>query len=456
MFDYKKIVKSHEEDVVSDLKKWIEIPSIYDESTIKENMPFGKDVFDALQYIGHLGEAHGFNVDYCDGYCVEISFGEGPIIGIYAHCDVVPVSGEWIHPPFSGEIDDDKMYGRGTSDDKGPAMAAFHALCALKEQDRIKGYQVRLVIGGNEESGSLCLKHYFHDLKKPYPKYGFTPDGEFPLIYGEKGIANYKVEQRLDAPYLISLHGGSAPNCVMDHVICKIRAKADFAKSCKAYFKATDCTYKLENEEEDIYVLEVFGKAAHGSLPQLGINAGLTLLRFLSFYFLDYRLSKISQSYLDGDGTFLGLYKESELLHGTTFNVGLMDYEDGLLTYVVNFRYPESVKVNKVIDKLNSLDLGNHILLSDDKPLLIDPNSPMVKTLLNVYQDETNDTDTQIMTIGGGTYAKESKNTLAFGSHFPSRDDRIHNSNETIHLEDLYLSMAIYAHAIDSLGRLCD
>ena len=58
------------------------------------------------------------------------------------------------------------------------------------------------------------------------------------------------------------------------------------------------------------------------------------------------------------------------------------------------------------------------------------------------------------MAIGGGTYAKESKNTIAFGSHFPGREDHIHEANEKIHLEDLRKSISIYASAIDELGKL--
>ena len=47
----------------------------------------------------------------------------------------------------------------------------------------------------------------------------------------------------------------------------------------------------------------------------------------------------------------------------------------------------------------------------------MDPDSPMIKTLLGVYQEETGDTQTPIMAIGGGTYAKEAQNTVA-GAYF--------------------------------------
>ena len=78
----------------------------------------------------------------------------------------------------------------------------------------------------------------------------------------------------------------------------------------------------------------------------------------------------------------------------------------------------------------------------------------MIKTLYKVYQEETGDYSTPMMTIGGGTYARESKNTIAFGSHFPGREDNIHSPNEKIHLDDYLLSQSIHARAIYELGKL--
>jgi len=88
------------------------------------------------------------------------------------------------------------------------------------------------------------------------------------------------------------------------------------------------------------------------------------------------------------------------------------------------------------------------------KPLLVDPKSEFIQTLLRAYQDETGDTTSPMITIGGGTYAKEAKNTIAFGSNFPGKIDNIHDANEKIDLDDLYRSIAIYARAINDLGRL--
>ena len=256
-------VKKYYELAITNLQKWININSIYDESTASKDKPFGEGVSNALKFIGALAEKDGFDVDYCDGYATEISFGNGPLIAIYAHADVVPVSGNWIYPPFSGHIEDEIMYGRGTSDDKGPGIASYYALKALKDLSLINGYRVTLVIGGNEESGSRCLEYYFNELHKPYPEYGFTPDGEFPLIYGEKAIATYSVrlEKRFDK--IESIKGGVVINSVIDEASAVLNELPDINK-IEEYCKNNSLKYSLEGNK-----LTFFGKASHGSLPKL-------------------------------------------------------------------------------------------------------------------------------------------------------------------------------------------
>ena len=450
MSDFNELAKKYYQEAIVSLQKWIQINSIYDQTTVNEKNPFGKGVALALDYIASLAEKEGFTVDRCDGYCTEISYGEGPLISVYAHADVVPVSGNWKYPPFSAVIEDDIMYGRGTSDDKGPAIAAFYALKLLKENNLINGYKVNLVIGGNEESGSRCLEYYFSKLNKPYPKCGFTPDGEFPLIYGEKSIATYEVELEIDIKEIDSLNGGVVINSVIDEAKCSL--SVDIEESLiKNYCENNSIRYSYNGNE-----LVFYGKAAHGSLPEEGINAGLHLIKFIGLTFNYDKLVATADGYLDGTGKSLGVYNYSPLLKATTYNVGLISYSNGLLKYSVNFRYPETVNAKETCDKLNKLDLGKVNYIGTSDYLLVDPSSKMITTLLECYQKFTNDYESQPMAIGGGTYAKESKNTVAFGSHFPGREDHIHEANEKIHLEDLRKSIAIYAYAILKLGELAE
>ena len=448
MNNLEKLAEKYYDLAIDSLKKWIQIDSTFDESSVTELAPFGKGVQKALEYIASLAEKDGFNVDRCDGYCTEISYGEGPLIAIYAHCDVVPVSGKWKFPPFSATIEDDIMYGRGTSDDKGPAIASYYALKLLRDNNLINGYKVTLVIGGNEECGSRCLGHYFHSLHKPYPSYGFTPDGDFPLIYGEKAIATYKVDLNIDIKEISSLNGGVVINSVIDECHAKFNVKLDENK-IKEYCLKNNLKYKYHDDE-----LVFYGKSSHGSLPQEGINAGLHMIKFIGLMFNYNQLVKTGDGYMDGSGRNLGVYYESKLLHSTTYNVGLISYNNGVLEYSVNFRYPENVNAEEVCKKLDTLSLGKVHYLGTGDYLLVDPESQMIKTLMNCYQEYTHDYKSQPMAIGGGTYAKESRNTIAFGSHFPGREDHIHEANEKIHLEDLRKSISIYASAIDELGKL--
>lgn len=448
MNNLEKIAEKYYDLAIDSLKKWIQIDSTFDESTVTELAPFGKGVQKALEYIASLAEKDGFNVDRCDGYCTEISYGEGPLIAIYAHCDVVPVSGKWKFPPFSATIENDIMYGRGTSDDKGPAIASYYALKLLRDNNLINGYKVTLVIGGNEECGSRCLEHYFHSLHKPYPSYGFTPDGDFPLIYGEKAIATYKVDLNIDIKEISSLNGGVVINSVIDECHAKFNVKLEENK-IKEYCLKNNLKYEYHDDE-----LVFYGKSSHGSLPQEGINAGLHMIKFIGLMFNYDQLVKTGDGYMDGSGKNLGVYYESKLLHSTTYNVGLISYNNGVLEYSVNFRYPENVNAEEVCKKLDTLSLGKVHYLGTGDYLLVDPESQMIKTLMNCYQEYTHDYKSQPMAIGGGTYAKESRNTIAFGSHFPGREDHIHEANEKIHLEDLRKSISIYASAIDELGKL--
>lgn len=451
--DFKKILKPYQKQSIDSLQKWIRINSVDDPSTYSEENPFGIGVSKALDYIATLGESEGFEVDRCDNYCTEISYGKGQLISIYAHADVVPATGNWKYDPFNPIIENDIMIGRGTSDDKGPAMAAFYALKALKDNNLIDGYRVSLVIGGNEEKGGKCLDYYFNKLKKPSPKYGFTPDGDFPLIYGEKGIGGYIHNYHVKSSEILSINGGIAINSVIDEAHAIVKKNSGLKENAAQFFSLINVNYRIfEGQQYDEIV--TYGKSAHGSMPHLGKNAGLNLLKFLSFFYKDPTLGVLADYYLETTGKKMGVYYESKYLHNTTYNVGILSFNRGYLSLHVNFRYPENVDIDEVMNKINHLEVGHVDEIKGGKPLLFDPNSSLVKTLLNVYQEETGDYKTPIITIGGGTYAKECQNTIAFGSCFPGRNDKIHEANEEIHLSDYLNSQSIYARAIYELGKL--
>lgn len=453
MIDFKKLTKPYEESATKSLQRLVQSNSVYDEKTVTAEHPYGLGVHDSLQIVYKMAHKDGFNVAYIDGRLTEISFGEGEKeIGIFAHADVVPATGNWDYPPFSGTIKDGYMISRGTSDDKGPLIAAYYALKALKENDLIKGYKVRMVVGGDEERGSSCMHHYFHTLKKSPVTYGFTPDAEFPLIYGEKGITNYTSKKAIDLHPLISLKGGEAANSVIDELNMVIVRDDSFIDT----LEAMKLKYVYQNVDGLAHIT-IFGKSAHGSTPELGFNAGLAALAALGTHYGNGFLSNLAESYQDTKGRNLEAYYYSELLGESSYNIGLISYENKQLEFVTNFRHPETVNIKAHLQHVAQMTDMEVKSRSSSKPLVFDPQSPFIQKLLKVYQEETGDLESKPMAIGGGTYAKECPNTVAFGSAFKGRDGSIHQANEHVLLSDIYAQMSIYAHAIYALGvELCE
>lgn len=449
MINFKEICKKYYDEAINTLIKDCSINSVFDASTSQKGRPFGNGVHDCFSLLKELALKDGFKVDECDGYALEIEFGEGDhLIYVLAHQDVVPVDGQnWDNDPFKPVIKDDKLFARGSSDDKGPGIAAYYALKALKDNNLISNYRVRLVYGGDEERGSSCLEYYFNKLNKTQPTYGFTPDGDFPLIYGEKGITNYWYDGHKDYDQIEYIKAGTVLNIVIDRAEIKVKDP----KVLDSYLK-NHSGIKFEKLDENTFVF--LGKSAHASTPELGINAGIILLSTIGDAYNIPEFSLLANEYSDLNGRNMYAFYETKNLHSTTYNIGKIDYQNGHFLMGVNFRYPENVKVDEVISKIQDC---SPFLIKYEKGsdcLYFDPDTPFIKALENVYVEETGDKINKPRTIGGGTYAKEAKNTIAFGSNFPGKIDHIHEENEKIDLEDFYSSISIYAHAIYALGNL--
>lgn len=447
--DFKNEGLKYYDEALESLKEFVSINTINDQTTIKDGQPFGKGVRKGLDYVASLGEKLGFKVDRCDYYCTELSIGEGPLIDVYAHADVVPVSKNWKTDPFYPTIKDNIMYARGSSDDKGPLIACLYGLKLVKDKIGIDGYKVRFIVGGDEERGSACLEHYFHTLKKEYPSFGISPDADYPLIYAEKGIYSYKADYNIDLKGIENFEFGQALNIVLDEV--SIKVDDSFKNIIKKYQNEhKEVEVKLENN-----ILTIKGKASHGSLPWGGVNAGLHLLNLLSIYFNSDLLHSIFVNYEIGDGKpFKGDFK-SKYFDSSSYCVGKIKYESKKLSIFVNMRLPENVTCKDAINNVKVNTKCDEITyLGGSEGFMIDPESEFIQTLLKVYQNHTADFESKPLAIGGGTYSRETKNTVALGMQFPNIDTLMHQDGEFLRLNDFKVSIGIYAEAIYKMGQL--
>ena len=449
--NFKKLMEPYCGAMEMALAKVVSFKSVFDEKTIGPNAPFGEGVSKALNYMAFLGENYGFNVDKCEGYCTEVSFGNGSnTIGIFGHMDVVPVNEKkWASDPFKMILKDGNYYGRGVSDDKGPCIASFYAVKMLKDNGLIPSNStIKLVFGGDEEKGSKCIRYYFENLKKLAPKYSFTPDATFPLIYGEKGITHFVLTGEKLFKNILSIKGGIAGNVVIDS--CDF----ELVNSSEVIEKLKINNVPFEIKENKIY-LTFKGHSAHASMPELGDNAFIKGCKVLGKILDEKILIGFAESFADNKGKSFGGYLMSPELKETTYSVGIISYENEKLNCVVDFRYGENVKeptelMNKLATKIG-VDLNPNFDLG--KPLLVSKNSMLVKTLMSAYKDELKVED-EPFTIGGGTYAKHIPNCVAFGPQFKGTETKIHEEDELLPKEELLKMAAIYARAIFYLTKL--
>ena len=117
-----RYIDEHFDQLVRDTQELVSVESTLDESTAGPGAPFGTGIQKALSLALKKGKDMGFDVRNYDGYAGYIQYGtSGEQAAILAHIDVVPAIGQWIVPPYSAQIVDNRLYGRGSVDDKGPA-----------------------------------------------------------------------------------------------------------------------------------------------------------------------------------------------------------------------------------------------------------------------------------------------------------------------------------------------
>ncbi|MCM3237326.1 dipeptidase PepV [Heyndrickxia oleronia] len=461
-------VLKRKEDLIKDLQGILKIKSVLDEENSAPNAPLGQGVKDALQYLLDLGEKDGFTAKNVGDLAGHLEMGDGKdLLGILCHVDVVPEGDGWSVDPYGGEVKDGKIYSRGASDDKGPTMAAYYAMKIVKELGLPIEKRVRMIIGTDEESNWRCVEHYFKH--EEMPSIGFAPDADFPIINAEKGIADYDIvlpssviEEQADIT-LLSFQSGRRYNMVPDFASAVLTfdgEKTDILQRYSDFLQKIGLKGKYFIDNGELH-LELEGISAHGMEPKNGKNAGLFLTTFLNELDLDTSAKRyidfaVNILFDQSRGEGLGVQYQDEITGDLTINVGKMLYEvNSGGRFGLNMRYPVTFDMEKnkkiINDKVNEKGFVIENF-SDSKPHHVDANTDLVKTLQKVYEEQTGE-KAELLSIGGGTYARSLKSGVAFGALFPGRPDVMHQKDEFMFIEDLIKATAIYAQAIFELAK---
>ena len=447
----KEFLEKNKQNMIDDLTKLVSYNSVNSDDAL----PFGKTNQEVLKEALGLFEREGLKTTNLDNYCGFGEIGQGDqLIGILAHLDVVPAGEGWSSDPFVVRNDGEYLYGRGVTDDKGPVIASLYALKYLIETKYPFKKRVRLIVGCNEETGSKCIEHYVE--KEGHIDMGFTPDGNFPGIFAEKGILRGTITATNSK--IIDIYGGDAENVVCKKIVVELPIDSYDESDLNDFFHQNNIEYNIIKSDKTIQ-MTVFGRAAHASTPEQGVNAMSYLMEGLYRAGFDDELVNFYHNRL-------ALTHHGELFKGNQFddeytdltqNIGVIAKHDGVITMSLDVRFPVTAKKETVRDLfVKALSMGNVKFEVEElcDPLYFDTNLPMIQAMLNAYKDITGEKDAVMEAIGGGTYAKSIHNCIAFGCEFPGENCHIHDADESINITNFLKQVAIYVEAIKNLNEI--
>ncbi len=430
------------------LKEIVAIDSIGSDSL--PSKPYGEKCAQVLDVFLKKAESMGFKTQNHENYVGTIEFNSKDTnLGVLCHLDVVPVTAEdWQHDPFGGEIENGRIYGRGTIDDKGPATAVLFALKALQESGLDVSSNVRFIVGCDEERGSSDMEYYMK--KEKMPPFVFTPDGDYPVINIEKGMLRLKFEKNVKFTHIRSIKGGTVVNAVpasSEAVISGIGA--DILEK----YAGSKITVSESSDGMHVFYR---GTAAHASTPESGDNAITGLFEFLNKLPLDENekdyIDFLTRTFVYGetDGEHLGIKMNDEKSGALTEVLSIIDHKDDKFTMKMDIRYPLCGSKEDIKERIKTLLLPSGTSVTaefENDPHCVDENSDFIKKLLNVYNRETG-LEPYAKAIGGGTYVHDIEGGVAFGAEFPGDENNMHGNDESMSLESLKLNTRIIANAV--------
>ena len=402
-------------------------------------LPYGAKPFAALKFFLDTASKEGMRTGIIEnrvGWC-EIGPENAELIGIVCHLDVVPEGNGWNTPPFELTLKDGILYGRGIVDDKGPAAASFIAMKRLKDSGFHLTKRIRLILGTDEERTCSCVETY--SAKGELPSFAITPDGEFPVIYAEKGIMNIKIYSSDPSP--VKAKAGSAANMVPAASSCEINGVTYSAK----------------------------GKTAHASKPDLGVNAIFEMIKSLNASEIDYSSSPIL-SFIANEivGRTAPEYTGCEVRDESgvvTANPSVLSCGEDGESLIIDIRCPISYNMDAITSHLAMIAAPYELTVEithQMAPLYKAKDLPQIALLTDIwkanmplytgFKPEYEEEFTEPIAIGGGTYARHMPDTIAFGIQTPWQEDQCHQANEHRPLKDFETDIKVITETITGLA----
>lgn len=438
------------------------------------------------------GLAKAFNLNFrnIDNRVYEISLdGTGDeVVGIHAHADVVPVTPEnWVLEdgtrldPFKVTLIGDRMYGRGTEDDKNGIVVALYAMKIIKEEKLPLARNFKLLVDTTEETSGDAIPYYFE--RNPTPNYNLALDGGYPVVIAEKGYGTVMATFARRAAEgkgaeMTGLTGGLATNQIPSTSVAtfKTDAPAELVASLQqagaAYAKANGGNFQITAKVVDKDVqLTVTGVSAHSSEPESGVNPVARMLDFINS--LDGKIALKHNAFTDGAryaadnwgldylGNKLGIGFADAFMGPLTTSPTFVGVDDKAFKLAVNLRVPKGktpdVLKAEITDKLAAWSKKTQVAVTLDTsiaaPMYRNPEGEWVKALLAVASENLG-MQHQFGTSAGATSVHELPNGVQFGLARPEVKYTGHTDNEFKTVDQFLLDLQIVTEMVGRIGQL--
>lgn len=300
------------------------------------------------------------------------------------------------------------------------------------------------------------MDYYFK--QNEMPTYGFSPDGDFPIVNCEKGIGYYKY------------CGKRSPTKDGIFNITSIEANKDITRVCSRVeisieTKKTDKLLRLLSanaksfNKGDGLMIVYEGVPAIGRNPYKGKNAIFSFAKdFKRIQGLDTRsqdlIKLLNRYFVDSIyGEKLGIYHKDEETGQTTSNLSYVILNDKGYTISFDYRYPKGMDYREAkgrFDEIGSKNGLELITIKERTILYIAPDNELIRALKEAYESITGD-QAKLFSKGAASYARSLKQGVAFGPTFSGERTNSHKANECTNIENFMKALLIYAKAIKLL-----
>ncbi|MEB3901304.1 dipeptidase [Pseudomonas putida] len=469
------------------LRELVAIPTFQVEGVPQHENPEFLKIADKIKT---LAEGFGLAFRNIDNRVYEISLGDNDkeVVGIHAHADVVPVNpANWKLEdgtrldPFKVTLVGDRMYGRGTEDDKNGIVVALYALKVAKDEKLPLARQFKLLVDTTEETTGEAIPYYF--ARNPKPNYNLALDGGYPVVIAEKGYGTVMASFRRrpatgKGAEVTQLTGGLATNQIPSTSVATLLGDNPAAlaeglkKAGDEYVKRNggDFTIDAKVVGKEV-ILTVTGVSAHSSEPESGVNPVARMLDFLNGlgdqvplkhnHITDAARYAADNWGLDYLGKKLGVGFEDTFMGPLTASLTYVGLDQKALKLAVNLRIPKGKPIaaikDDLADKLGTWARGSHTSVafdySLDEPMYRNPEGEWVKALLDVATENLG-LPHEFGTSAGATSVHDLPNGVQFGLAMPNVKYTGHNDNEFKTVEQFMLDLQIVSEMVARIGQM--